>query len=97
MTQMVRKQVYIHSRQLQLLKRAAVARGESESEIIRLALERELTAGVHQPITDGQSALDEFVRLVTAERADAAGLEPIVWRREDAYGNRESRWRESRD
>jgi hypothetical protein len=95
MTQMVRKQVYIHRRQLLLLKRVARARGASESEIIRQALERELATGAHRPAAGGESALDDFVRLVTVERTDVVGREPIVWRREDAYADRGNRWRAS--
>jgi hypothetical protein len=90
---MVRKQVYIHRRQLLLLKRMASERGASESEIIRQALERELIGGVKRPLMGGQSALDEFIRFVTAERVDVAGRKPIVWNREDAYADREDRWR----
>lgn len=41
-TQMVRKQIYIQRRQDILLKRLSQARGLSEAEIIRQALEREL-------------------------------------------------------
>ena len=44
MTDMVRKQVYIHQRQEATLKRLARQRGLSEAEIIRQAIDREAVA-----------------------------------------------------
>ena len=41
MVQMVRKQIYIQERQGQLLRRISKARGVSEAELIRQAIERE--------------------------------------------------------
>jgi hypothetical protein len=43
MSEMLRKQFYIHKRQHILLKRLSQARGVSEAEIIRQAIEREVT------------------------------------------------------
>ena len=43
MSEMVRKQFYIHKRQHILLKRLSQARGVSEAEIVRQAIEREAT------------------------------------------------------
>ena len=42
MTHMLRKQIYIPKRQQVILKRLAKARGLSEAEIIRQAIEREV-------------------------------------------------------
>ena len=42
MAQMIRKQIYIQKGQEERLKKAAEARGVSEAEIIRRALENEL-------------------------------------------------------
>jgi hypothetical protein len=44
MTQMVRKQIYIDKRQRAQLKRAAKARGTSEAELIRQAIDVSLPA-----------------------------------------------------
>ena len=46
MTQMIRKQIYIGRTQQLLLARLATARGLSESEVIRQAIEQFMSAGL---------------------------------------------------
>ena len=45
MAEMVRKQIYIEERHERLLKRISKARGVSEAELIRQAIERETIGG----------------------------------------------------
>ena len=45
MSQMMRKQIYIQKRQQVLLRRLARARGVSEAELIRQAIDNHVSAG----------------------------------------------------
>ena len=92
MSQMMRKQIYIQKRQQILLKRLAKARGVSEAEIIRQAIDRETSGGSVQSVSRDPAALDEIVRFALARRKRGAAGEPYRWRREDAYEERLSRY-----
>ena len=96
-TQMVRKQIYIQKRQDALLKRMSLARGLSEAEIIRQAIEREVAGGLAQPVLSDLSAMDDFTRLALSKRTQATKAEPYRWNREEIYAERESRWLRERD
>ncbi len=92
MSQMMRKQIYIQKRQQILLKRLAKARGVSEAEIIRQAIDRETSGGAVQVGARDPAALDEVIRFALARRKGGATGEPYRWRREDAYEERLSRY-----
>ena len=65
MSDMVRKQIYIHRRQEAMLKRLARLRGTSEAEIIRRAID--LEAEHTQPFaaqSDPHAAWEDIVRFV---------------------------------
>jgi hypothetical protein len=94
---MVRKQIYIQKRQETLLKRLSQARGVSEAEIIRQAIERETTGVPTQPGTGDRSAWQELVAFLEARQVAAAGGKPYRWNREDIYTERESRWLRDRE
>ena len=96
-TPMVRKQIYIQKRQETLLKRLSQARGVSEAEIIRQAIERETTGVPTQPSAGDRSAWQELVAFLDARQAAAAGGKPYRWNREDIYTERESRWFRDRE
>lgn len=89
MAEMVRKQIYIHRRQQALLRRLAHARGVSEAEIVRQAIEREAMGEGHALETYDAGAWDEILAFV-ASRNHATGAAPYQWRREDAYDSREA-------
>ena len=90
-THLVRKQFYIQKRQDVLLNRLSKARGISEAEIIRQAIEREFRGEPqHQPVN--LSALEHFIQLALEKRTQAAGQEPYRWDREEIYAEREKRW-----
>jgi hypothetical protein len=91
-TQMVRKQFYIQKRQDALLKRLSQARGLSEAEIIRQAIEREVAGIPVQPIATDRSAWQELVAFLEARQGSAAGGRPYQWNREEIYTEREDRW-----
>jgi hypothetical protein len=87
---MVRKQIYLHRQQNQLLKRLAKQRGVSEAEIVRQALEREEEVKSY-PIresADGWVGIQLFVK----ERKAAYGGQgnPVQWNRQELYEERES-------
>jgi hypothetical protein len=96
-TQMVRKQFYIHKRQDALLKRLAQARGLSEAEIVRQAIEREAGGEAVQPRTIDRSAWQELVAFLEARQGAAVGSRPYRWNREEIYAERESRWLRDKD
>lgn len=91
-TRMVRKQIYIQKRQDALLKRLAQARGLSEAEIIRQAIEREVSGATAQPTRSDLSAMEDFTLLAVSKRAQGANAQPYRWNREEIYEERESRW-----
>lgn len=95
-THMVRKQIYIQKRQELLIKRLAQARGLSEAEVIRQAIEGVLS-GSTQPIAESVSALDDFAKLARSKRALKPESKPYRWNREDIYTERESRWIRDQD
>lgn len=87
MTRMFRKQIYISQRQQVQLKRLATARGVSEAEIIRQAIERELSLFASQPAVGDRSALEKFLRFGASRRAaeDTTGR---AWTRDELYDER---------
>jgi hypothetical protein len=91
MSEMVRKQFYIHKRQHILLKRLSQARGISEAEIVRQAIEREATGVSPQSPLPDRAAWEEIMDFVEARKALGPGGEPYQWNRQDAYQERESR------
>ena len=92
MNQMVRKQIYIQKSQEERLKRAAEARGISEAEIIRRALDNELKRAGYRLAYDNEA----WKRLEAAiKRMDQ--LPPVPqkkrdWKREDLYEERMKRY-----
>jgi hypothetical protein len=96
-TNMIRKQFYIQKRQDALLKRLSKARGLSEAEIIRQAIEREAAGAPIQPVWRALSAIDDFTRLALSKRERAEKAEPYRWNREEIYAERESRWLRDRE
>ena len=95
-TQMVRKQIYIQKRQNLLIKQLAQAHGISEGELIRQAIEHELS-GSSQPIFNSASAMDDFAKLALAKRGSGVKIKPYRWDREEIYKERESRWLRDKD
>ena len=91
-TYMVRKQIYIHQRQNALLKRLSQARGVSEAEIIRQAIERETAGAPAQPALLDRAAWQELVAFLEARQSTSGAHKPYHWNRDEIYTERESRW-----
>ena len=97
MTQMVRKQIYIQKRQNLLLKRLAQARGVSEAEVIRQALEREFTGENKQVAEADVTAMEDFLEFAISRRTLPRTGKPYQWNRQEIYEERESRWFRDRE
>ena len=91
MAEMVRKQIYIQERHERLLKRISRARGVSEAELIRQAIERE-TVGERPLLTPDQEAWDKVLRFAKSRRVLHPSTRPYRWNRLDAYEEREKRF-----
>jgi hypothetical protein len=96
-THMVRKQIYIHKRHDMLLKQLSQARGVSEAEIIRQAIERETAGAPAQPTAGDRSAWQELMTFLEARQAAGGGHKPYRWNREEIYAEREGRWLRDRE
>jgi hypothetical protein len=91
MAEMVRKQIYIEERHERLLKRISKARGVSEAELIRQAIERETTGEKPLLLAPDQAAWDEILRFVKNRKSCRSSGRPYRWNRLDAYEEREKR------
>jgi hypothetical protein len=89
---MVRKQIYIHKRHQIMLKRLAQARGLSEAEIVRRAIEREATGGATQSLAPDRSAWEEVLNFIATRQTLGSDGTPYRWDRQDAYQERENRY-----
>lgn len=96
MSEMVRKQFYIHKRHQLLLKKLARAKGVSEAEIIRQAIEHEAAGSERQPIAPNRSAWEEILATVEARKSLDARAIRYQWDRQDAYQERDRRFEPSR-
>ena len=91
MTQMLRKQIYIPKRQQILLKKLAKARGVSEAEVIRQAIEREAVFSTAQLATSDHSALEDFIHFGLSRHAGEDTTQRS-WTRQELYEERLSRY-----
>jgi hypothetical protein len=92
MTQMIRKQIYIQKRQQTLLKRLAKARGTSEAEIIREAIDQQAAGGTAHQLPLDEAAWEQARAFIEKRRKQGVQGQPYQWRREDAYDERLSRF-----
>lgn len=92
MSLMVRKQIYIPRRQDILIKRLSQTRGISEAEVIRQAIEREISGSISQSPSDND-AWAKLMEAVEEIRQSWDGKrEPLRWTRDEIYAEREDRW-----
>lgn len=90
---MIRKQIYLGKRQEQLLKRLAKARGISEAEIIRQALDRELNQGtLHHQRRDPEAWARARRVMLALQAQGPLPNQPRKWKRDDLYEERLSRY-----
>jgi hypothetical protein len=89
MGKMVRKRIYIQERQERLLKRISKARGVSEAELIRQAIERETIGGKpFLPVLD-QAAWEKILSFIENRKSPRPSGRVYKWNRLDAYQERE--------
>ncbi len=88
----VRKQIYLEKRQDQQLKRLAEARGVSEAEVIRQALDQAHTGVKSQPVSRDRSAMEALIKDALARRELGITGEPYRWNREELYEERLARY-----
>ena len=91
-TAMVRKQIYIPRRQDILVKRLSETRGISEAEVIRQAIENEISRELPGNAMNPKSVLDLIMEFVEERAAMHEPGEPYRWNREEIYEEREARW-----
>jgi hypothetical protein len=92
MSEMIRKQFYIHKRHQLLLRKLAQAKGVSEAEIVRQAIEHEAAGTERQTLAPDRSAWEEILAVVEARKALGTEAIPYDWDRRDAYHGREERF-----
>ena len=88
---MIRKQLYIHKRHQLLLRRLAQARGVSEAEVVRQAIEHEAAGAARRPTANDRVAWEEIVKIAQARKVLASGESAYRWDRWDAYQDRDHR------
>jgi hypothetical protein len=96
MSEMIRKQIYIHRRQEAVLKRLAHLRGVSEAELIRRAIDHEAEQGQFFAGQNDHSAWNEILQLVEARKKLGITGVPYRWNRQEIYAERENRWLDDR-
>ncbi len=90
MAEMVRKQIYIEERHERLLKRISKARGVSEAQLIRQAIDRE-TVGERPLLSPDHEAWNKILCFAKSRKALRSSVRPYRWNRSEAYEERERR------
>jgi hypothetical protein len=84
MARMIRKQIYLNRRQSERLKRQAKETGESEAELIRQAIDRQVAAYVRPDVGHWKKER-AFIQSLIAQGPIRGGR---TWTREDLYDRR---------
>ncbi len=92
MKQMVRKQIYIQKNQEERLKRVAEARGVSEAEIIRRALDNELKRVGYRLAYDNDAMKRLYKLMRDQDKKPPVPQKKRDWTREDLYEERMKRY-----
>jgi hypothetical protein len=93
MAQMIRKQVYIQKRQQLLLRRLARARGVTEAEIIRQAIDQQVSGGRIRALPPDPEAWEKALALMRSLQAQGPiSDQPRRWTRKELYEEREHRY-----
>lgn len=90
-THMVRKQIYIPKRQDEWLKRVSKARGISEAEVIRQAIDNTTDTQFSYSNPYGQDEWHKFLEFVEERKKLPVTGEPVKWNREEIYEERLNR------
>ena len=92
MAQMVRKQIYIQKSQEERLKRVAEARGVSEAEIIRRALDNELKRAGYRLAYDDEAWQRLNNAILEMDKLPPVPQKKRDWTRNDLYEERMKRY-----
>lgn len=92
MAQMVRKQIYIQKSQEDRLKRVAEARGVSEAEIIRRALESELRRAGYRLAYDDDAMKRLYQAMLDMDKKPPIAQKERNWSRDELYEERMKRY-----
>lgn len=92
MSQMVRKQIYIQKSQEERLKKVAEARGLSEAEIVRRALENELKRAGYRPAYDHEAMQRLYQAMLDQEKKPPVPPKKRDWTRDDLYEEQMKRY-----
>lgn len=93
MAQMIRKQIYIRKRQQAVLKQLARARGVSEAEIIRRAIDEQVNGRGSQTLPPDLGAWEKALAFMNAlHRQGPAANRKRRWTRDELYEERENRY-----
>lgn len=92
MKQMIRKQIYIQKSQEERLKRVAEARGVSEAEIIRRALDVELKHAGYRMAYDKDAMKRLYTAMLEMDKLPPVPQKKRDWKREDLYEERMKRY-----
>ena len=91
MAQMIRKQIYIQRRQQAILKRLARARGVSEAELIRQAIDNQVNTSARLTLPDPEAWEKAHRFMVTLHARGPVQGQPRNWKRDDLYEERLNR------
>ena len=91
MGDMVRKQVYLRKKQVQILRKRAEASGVSESELIRSAID-DLLYGANLSARPDPSALKLIEAFIETLRKEKPEGQPIQFNRDEIYAERLGRY-----
>ena len=92
MAQMVRKQIYIQKSQEERLRRVAEARGVSEAEIIRRALDNELKRAGYRLAYDNDAMKRLYKLMRDQDKKPPVPRKKRDWTRVDLYEDRMKRY-----
>ena len=92
MAQMIRKQIYIQKSQEERLKKVAEARGVSEAEIIRRALDVELKRAGFRLAYDNEAWQRLYNAILEMDKLPPVPQKKRDWKREDLYEERMKRY-----
>lgn len=85
---MIRKQIYILKRQDEWLKRLAKARGISEAEVIRQAIDNSTDTQNRRSYSYVQDEWQEFIEFIEERKKFTVSGVPVKWSREEIYEER---------
>ena len=91
MVNMVRKQIYLRKRHVQMLRKRAEVSGVSESELIRRAIDSSVS-GTSTIAPVDPSALEQIIAFIQTLKESKPEGQPIQFNRDEIYEERLGRY-----